>query len=106
MTQCRSEMLHPSPDAEGIKSLGVVPWVMKVQGVLWDGKRHTHKSECKPTDADGDTVKHTCCVCVSHSVCLGPCQDGLLSFSDSRKHTVYTPSLWVAVSETEATQAL
>lgn len=31
----------------------------KVQGVLWDGKRHTHKSECKPTDADGDIVKHT-----------------------------------------------
>lgn len=78
----------------------------KVQGVLWDGKRHTHKSECKLTDADGDTVKHTFCVCVSHSVCLGPCQDGLLSFSDSRKHTVHTPSLWVAVTETEAAQAL
>lgn len=52
----------------------------KVQGVLWDGKRHTHKSECEPTDADGDIVKHTCCVCVSPSVCLGPCQDGLLSY--------------------------
>lgn len=25
---------------------------------------------------------------------------------DSRKHTVHTPSLWVAVTKTEATQAL
>lgn len=40
----------------------------KVQGVLWDGKRHTHKSECKPTDADGDIVKHTCCLCQSQRV--------------------------------------
>lgn len=77
VTQCRSETFHPSPDADGVKSLGLVPWVIKSR-VFCRMARGTHTNQSASLQMHMGIQWNTCCVCISHSVCLG--QSGWIAF--------------------------